>query len=86
MATPKLPPIVAVTWLDATDAFPTWSDPAKVKADDVVQLVTSVGFLLTDVVPDHLTLATSLVPSSDEWHAGGGIHIPTSLVRSKRKL
>jgi hypothetical protein len=86
MATPKLPPVYAVTWVDASDAFPAWSDPGKVKADDVVQLVTSVGFLLTDVVPDHLTLATSAVPCDGDLHYGGGIHIPTSLVRSKRKL
>jgi hypothetical protein len=74
-----------VEWEDPSDAFPHWSPAGKVKPDDVVQLCQSVGYLV-EVLPDHLTLATSTVESDGEPHYGGGVHIPTSLVKSKRRL
>jgi hypothetical protein len=78
-------PVWIIDWLDASDAFPSWAKPSAVKAGDVEQLVQSVGYLV-DVHDDHLTLATSCVETDDGWHYGGGIHIPSSLVRRKRKL
>jgi len=78
-------PVWLVDWLDASDAFPSWAKPSSVRAGDVEQLVQSVGYLV-EVHDDHLTLATSCVETDDGWHYGGGIHIPTSLVRRKVRL
>ena len=79
-------PVWIVLWQDASDAFGVWSTAAAAaRANDAEQLVESVGYLV-EVHDDHLTLATSCVESDGAWNYGGGIHIPTSLVRRKRKI
>lgn len=76
-----------VEWVDASDAFPSWSKASSVKRSDREQLVQSVGYLVAED-DDWITLATSTCDSDDpaEDHFGGGIHIPTVLVRSRKHL
>ena len=78
-------PVWLVEWLDASDAFPSWSTLAGMKRSDRRQLVQSVGYLVAED-DEFLTLATSCVDTEDAEHYGGGIHIPVSLVRSKKRL
>jgi hypothetical protein len=75
-----------VEWLDASDAFPSWAKASSVKRSDREQLVQSVGYLVEDT-DEFVTLATSTVDSDDgEDHFGGGVHIPTALVRRRTQL
>lgn len=79
-------PCYLIEWLDASDAFSQWSTADQAaRTNDTHQLVQSVGYLVT-VHDDHVTLATSIVMVNDEPHYGGGIHIPTSLIRTRRRL
>ena len=78
-------PVWCVTWLDASDAFPVWSD--RIRPNEREQEVQSVGYLVDDGDEDWLTLATSCVESEDgvtSW--GGGIHILRANVVKMRKL
>jgi hypothetical protein len=79
--------VVLISWIDASDAFPTWAKASSVKRSDREQLVQSVGYLVAED-DDWITLATSTCDSDDpgEDHFGGGIHIPTVLVRSRTVL
>jgi len=74
-----------IEWLDASDAFPSWAKASSVKRSDREQLVQSVGYLVAED-DDWITLATSCVDTDDDEHFGGGIHIPTSLVRGRKQL
>jgi hypothetical protein len=74
-----------VEWLDASDAFPAWQKASSVKRSDREQLVQSVGYLVEDT-DEFVTLATSIVESDEDDHFGGGIHIPTALVRRRTQL
>ena len=74
-----------IEWLDASDAFPSWAKASSVKRSDREQLVQSVGYLVAED-DDWITLATSCVDTDDDEHYGGGIHIPTSLVRGRKQL
>ena len=78
-------PVEVVLWLDASDAFPSWSRPTRATATEARQLVQSVGYVV-DVDEEFLTLATSVTESDGSLVYGGGIHIPRSLVRSRRRL
>lgn len=79
-----LDPVWLIEWADASDAFPRWGRPAAARRD-VEQLVQSVGFIV-EVDPDYLTLATSVVLTDDGPEYGGGIHVPTSLIRRRTRL
>jgi hypothetical protein len=78
-------PLYLVSWLDASDAFPAWTRPTPGVADDALQLVQSVGYLV-EVADGILTLATSVTTSDGALVYGGGIHIPETLVRQRRRL
>lgn len=74
-----------IEWLDASDAFPSWAKASSVKRSDREQLVQTVGYLVAED-DDWITIATSCVDTDDDEHYGGGIHIPTSLVRGRKQL
>lgn len=77
--------VVLVEWLDASDAFGSWQTIANMKRTDREQLVQSVGYLVAED-EQFITLATSCVDTEDAEHFGGGIHIPVSLVRSRKRV
>lgn len=88
MARPRIEPTIPVElveWLDASDAFPSWSRATPAAANEALQLVQSVGYVVR-VVEGILTLATSVTTSDGEPVYGGGIHIPTEMVRRRRRL
>ena len=74
-----------VEFIDPSDAFPSWAPASSIKRSDREQLVQSVGYLVAED-DDWITLATSCVDTDDAEHFGGGIHIPTVLVRGRKCL
>jgi hypothetical protein len=78
-------PVELVSWLDASDAFASWTRASKASAEEALVLVQSVGYVV-DVSDEILTLATSVTESDGEIVYGGGIHIPYEMVRRRRRL
>lgn len=73
---------VHVTWLDAFDCPAKWVGRAELGTTPAT--VDTVGWLIKpDVIPDHLTVVTSIVHGETY---GGGIHIPRACVVKVRKL
>lgn len=78
-------PVELVSWLDASDAFPSWTRGSKASAEEALVVVQSVGYVV-EVSDEVLTLATSVTESDGELVYGGGIHIPHEMVRRRRRL
>ena len=69
-----------IEWRDAY-SLGTWTKPDDMRPEPVV--VQSVGFLIDDAVPGHLTLACS---DDGQGHVADGIHIPRDMIVRKVRL
>lgn len=71
--------VVLVEWLDAHAASDGWCDTEELGPEGC--LVRTVGFLLPDAKPDHVSVAQSLAEDEDLYHV---FCIPVGMVRSMR--
>lgn len=71
----KRPKTVLVHWLDAHDETDTWVDVKEIEKDPCI--ITSIGFVIENGKPNHLTLAQSY---SDELLYNNIIYIPNGMV------
>lgn len=72
-------PMVRVVWTDAQDDAPVWSRLDEL--GDSPCVVTTVGSLLGNVRPNHVSVALSWHPDDDgEPVVGSVLHIPSAMV------
>lgn len=71
--------VVLVEWLDAHAASDGWCYGGELEAEGC--LVRTIGFLLPDAKPDHVSVAQSIADDDDLYHV---FCIPVGMVRSMR--
>ncbi len=68
--------MVRVWWRDAHAATQTWSPVEEIDPEPCI--VVSVGFVLSDVKPDHVVLAQSFI--DDQGEVDHVLAIPSAMV------
>ena len=82
--TPTPPPMVRVCWMDAQSDAHGWTPASELDREHCV--VTTVGHLIADGRPGHLSVCLSYHIDGDELVVDSALHIPQAMVVSEQRL